>query len=248
MNGIRRKCSCLSSILLIVLLPAFTASGVAAVDCSRSAGGSVENILQSNFTVFTIGGHVGEQDLLNIDALIAAGKKFNHISGWWNETVNNPLDIYYNESYRNMAKAAINFSRGLPINGIVNPDTATIEADRIWGVTLGDEEPSWLRFSTISSSISPDILKYNDTYLAETGYVMKPLAQCNNTEHRVFVEWMNERANWVYSYMYDYVRRLVPHAVIIQYLLMSPTWGISEDIGTAYEVNGDYFAADCYYA
>ncbi len=147
-----------------------------------------------------------------------------------------------------MAKVNINFSRGLSIDGLSVPDITTFDAEMIWGITLGDEEPAWRRYANIGNELSPDVKKYNETYYLETGYEMKPFDETNRTEFWVFLEWLNEKSVWAYNYMYDYVKKLVPHAVVFQYMIMPPAWGFGEDYGAAYELKGEGFAMDCYYA
>jgi hypothetical protein len=244
--------SVLVSIGLIVLfttLPLITLPSVIATGGRHAGLNSIEVLMDSNFTIITLNGHGGWGDLEAIRLINEAGKKFMHIEGWWNSTINNPLDIYYNDTFRHIAMGHINFSRGLPIgNQGSPPDVALIDADYIWGITLGDEEPAWRRYCDVSSSLSPEIAKYNDTYKTETGYFLKPTSEMNRTEYWVFSEWINEKSVWVYNFMYDYVKRLVPHAVIFQYMIMPPVWGFIDDWGAAYELKADGHAMDCYYA
>lgn len=211
----------------------------------------VDVILNSNFTIWTFGGHAAESDVQNIHELAGAGLKVVHIEGWWSEFVSNPLDFYYNETIRSWAKESINYSlygilpsyEGGPLQ-VASP----INPDDIWGITLGDEEPAWTRYSDFHESVSPSIAKYNETYQTETGYYMRPLYEMNGTERFAFIEWLRDKSNWVYDYMYDYVKSQVPHAVVFQFMIMPPAWGLPEETCAAYEIKADGHAMDCYYA
>ena len=176
-----------------VVLPSVIATG------GRHAGlNAIDILLNSNFTIITLNGHGGWGDLEAIHSINEAGKKFMHIEGWWNATINNPLDIYYNETFRKIAMGHINFSRGLPIgNKESPPDIALIDAEYIWGITLGDEEPAWRRYCEVSSSLSPEIVKYNETYRTEKGYFIKKRYEMNRYEYWVLSEWVNEKRVWV---------------------------------------------------
>ncbi len=174
--------------------------------------------------------------------LAEAGIKIVHTESWWNDTVNNPLDIYYNETFRTYAKGVLNFSLGL------TGETAVIDTDDLWAVTLGDEEPAWIHYVDIFSSLSPEIAKYSDIYYAETGYQLKPIYDTNLTECGVFVEWLNEKSVWVYNYMHDYVKSLMPHVLVFQPVMMHPVWGLPYELCAPYELKADGYGTGCYYA
>lgn len=197
------------------------------------------------------GGHAGESDARLIHELAQAGIKIIHGEGWWNNNVSNPLDIYYNETIRTFAKEAINESLyGILPSYAGGPEQFAypIAKDDIWAICLGDEEPAWLRQSEIYGSVSPQIGQYNATYNDETGFYMKPIYGMNDSERYTFIEWLNEKTIWVYNYMYDYVKSQVPHALIMQYVMMPPIWGLSDELCSAYELKAEIHAMDCYYA
>ncbi|TFF68168.1 hypothetical protein EU520_00750 [Candidatus Thorarchaeota archaeon] len=211
----------------------------------------VDRILDSNFSLWTFAGHAGEDDVENIHTLAQEGIKVMHIEGWWSENVSNPLDVFYNETIRTWARESINFSLYgvLPSYAGGPSQVATpIDSDDLWGITLGDEEPAWSRFSSVYESVSPDLAKYNLTYHSETGYFMKPMYEMNLTEESVFTDWLCEKSNWVYNYMHDYVKTLVPDAKVFQYMIMEPAWGLAGETCAAYELKADGHAMDCYYA
>lgn len=239
-------------VLFILLFTQFSPKINVSATGGRHGGLSdVDVILNSNFTIWTFGGHAGEGDVQNIHALAQAGIKFMHIEGWWSEFVSNPLEVYYNETIRTWAKESINFSLYgiLPsYEGGPQQVASPIDPNDIWGITLGDEEPGWIGYSDFHETVSPKIAKYNETYHSETGYYLKPLYDMNNTERFVFTEWLCIKSNWVYNYMHDYVKSQVPHAMVFQYTMMVPVWGKSEEICAAYELKANGHAMDCYYA
>jgi len=228
----------------IVCIPSVTATG--------SVLGGVKPydlILNCNSTILIYSGHAGPEDVELIHALAEAGKKIMHIQHWWSDLINNPLLIFYNETYKTWALESLNFSLyGTPPSYEPDAWAASINPNDLWGVTIGDEEPAWLRYVTLSHELSPDIARYSDEYYTETGYEMKPTDHMNLTEYHIFEEWMNEKTVWVYSFLYDHVRIQVPHAVIFQYMIMPPVWGINAHWGAPYEIKADGISMDCFYA
>ncbi|TFG12667.1 hypothetical protein EU537_08880 [Candidatus Thorarchaeota archaeon] len=245
------RCPVLLFVFILLHAQVSPITEVYAVGGRHGGLSDVEAILNSNFSIWTLSGHVGEDAANDIHAVAQAGIKFMHIEGWWSEHVNNPLDIFYNETFRIWAKEAINFSLYgiLPsYEGGPSQIASPINPNDIWGITLGDEEPAWMRYVSIWDSLSPDIAKYNDTYFSETGHHLQPLGEMNRSEFWVCLQWLNEKSVWVYNYMHDYVRSLVPHALVFQYMTMPPAWGTQEETCAAYELKGEGFAMDCYYA
>ena len=205
-------------------------------------GGSMEAMLNSNFTIWGYNGHASDEEVEMMSILADEGIKIIHKESWWDATVNNPLDIYYNETFRTYAKYNIDYSRGIQGPG------ALIDMNDIWAVEMGDEEPGWLRFCDPHSIPLPDAFaKYEDEYYSETGFQLKSLSDMNKTENYVFIEWLNEKCTWVYNYLHDYIKSLAPHVLVFQYMIMYPVLGITEEFGSPYELKADGFAIDCFY-
>ncbi|MHA2063454.1 MAG: hypothetical protein ACXABY_03635 [Candidatus Thorarchaeota archaeon] len=218
----------LALLLLVMLL--YCPSNASAIETRHGGGfGPVDIIQSSNITYWTFNGHGGPLDNLDMQTLYEAGVKTILIIHWWVENISNTIDIYYNSTVQSYLDAAIDFN------------LAAFDPDYVWGVTLGDEQ-------YISSQLTPEIVNYNDTYYAETGYWMKPPDKRNTSEFFAYNEWLNEKSVWAYNHIASYVRAWAPNAKIIQYVLMPPNWGLGDKTCATYELDGDVFAVDCYYA
>ncbi len=240
---------CVVIILLISCPAIISIPNVQAVGSSLGGIKPLDVILNSNSTILTFNGHAGVEEAEMIHTLAEAGKKILHIQHWWSDLINNPLLIFYNETYQVWAREALNFSLyGTPTSYDPDSSAASINPNDIWGVVLGDEEPSWVRYSNVSSELSADIALYSNEYETETGYDLKPTDEMNLTEYYVFQEWVSEKTVWVYNYLYDHVRKQIPHAQIFQYMMMPPVWGIAREFCPAYELKADGISMDCYYA
>ena len=223
-----------SLILLLLVVSIYNAGSVSAIETRHGGGfGPVDIILNSNVTYWTFNGHGGSQDNSDMQMLYEAGVRTILIVHWWGEwwgvDITNPLDIYYNSTVQSYLCDAIDFNLDA-----FNPDY-------VWGVTLSDEQ-------YISAHLTPEIEKYNDTYHAETGYWMKPYDDRNITESFAYNEWLNEKSVWSYNYISSYIRSWAPNVKIIQYMIMPPAWGTGDKTCATYELDGDVFAIDCYYA
>lgn len=235
----------------IILTPLYCVSEVTAVGGRHAGLPTVEIMLNSNFTIWMASGHLGDEDVQNMHDAAEAGIKIMHTMGWWSPWIDNPLDIYYNDTFKTFAREAINFSLYgiLPsYEGGPSKIATPVDPNDIWAITLGDEEPAWVRYSTVFDTVSPSIAKYNSTYHSETGYYMKSIYSMNMTEYWSFTEWLNEKTVWVYNYMHDYVKSQVPHALVFQYMMMPPIWGLPDHLVAPYELKADGYAMDCYYA
>lgn len=236
---------------VLILTPLYNITEVTAIGGRHGGLSNVDAILNSNFTIWTFGGHASAENVQNIHALAEVGIKVMHIEGWWSDIVSNPIDIYYNDTFKVFAKESINSSLYgiLPsYEGGPAQFAHPIDPNDIWAITLGDEEPAWLRYSDVYTTISPEIAKYNDTYYSETGHSLKPIYEMNTTESWTFIEWLNEKTVWVYNYMHDYVKSQVPHALVFQYMMMPPIWGKADSLCAPYELKADGHAMDCFYA
>ncbi|MHA1959029.1 MAG: hypothetical protein ACW99U_02280 [Candidatus Thorarchaeota archaeon] len=238
-------------IIVVITIPFSSIPSVLAIESRHAGLSSVEDILNSNTTIWTFNGHAAPSDVDMIHTLAEAGIKIMHIESWWGDPINNPLDIFYNETFRRYSKEALNFTLyGTPVSyeGLDAPSAAAIDPNDLWGVTLGDEEPAWIHYVDIYSTLSPEIAKYNETYFFETGFYLKPALDMNRTENQVFVEWLNEKTVWVYNFLADHVREQAPNALVFQYTIMHPVWGLADELIAPYELEADGFAMDCFYS
>ncbi|MFW9854464.1 MAG: hypothetical protein ACFFFG_05360 [Candidatus Thorarchaeota archaeon] len=236
--------------VIILTLLAHSSSEGTAIESRHAGLISVDAVLNTNTSIWTFNGHAAETDVEIIHNLAKEGIKIMHIQNWWNEIINNPLDIYYNETFQDYAKEELDFDlHGIPVSYLPNaPSAVAIDPNDLWGITLGDEEPAWINYVDISSAESPEITKYNGTYFDETGYYMKPISMMNRTEENIYIEWLNAKSTWVYSFLYDYVKTQAPNARVFQYTMMHPVWGLGYELAAPYEIKADGFAMDCYYA
>ena len=217
-------------ILLLLVVSISSASNVRAIE-TRHGGpfNPVDVIINCNITYWTFNGHGSHQDGLDMQTLYEAGVKTILIVHWWQENVSNPMDIYYNSTIQSY------------LRDYIESNLDVFDPDYVWGITLSDEQ-------YIGAHLSPDIVKYNDTYHAETGYWMKPYDERNTTESFAYNEWLNEKSVWAYNFVASHLRSWAPSAKIIQYVLMPPAWGLGDKTCATYELDGDVFAVDCYYA
>ena len=161
----------------------------------------------------------------------------------------NALDIFYNVTFREQVDKIINFDIIGEWPDFYPPDRVWrgLDPEKLWAVTLGDEEPACYRESDFYSSLSADISRYSENYYAETGFQLKPLDVANETEAMVFWEWFMEKNVWAYSHFYNYIKSKWPHLLVFQYTFMAPVWGIPELVPT-YDLKADAYIMDCYYA
>ncbi|MCF2136848.1 MAG: hypothetical protein K9W43_06340 [Candidatus Thorarchaeota archaeon] len=246
------RCICGASIVLVLLQMAIVPCTVA-IDTMHGGLFGLDDLIIGNFTIWYSAGQLSPFDLEYIDRVASAGAKVIHMTGFWCNNITNPLDIIYNTTIRHWAEEAVDFGLNLgPVPSYEDPNAPPPErymnTSSIWAVGVGDEEPAWLRFSDIYSKVSDDIAKYDNIYFADTGFHLKPLYEANNSERWTEVEWLNNKSVWVYNYFYDYIKSKIPHALVTQFILMPPTWGIVDDLCAAYEVNADINLLDCYYA
>ncbi|MHA1769413.1 MAG: hypothetical protein ACTSV3_06125 [Candidatus Thorarchaeota archaeon] len=226
---------------------------VRAIDTIHGGLIGLDELITGNFTIWVSGGQLNPDDLDYIDQMAAAGVRVNHATGWWSDYVSNPLDIIYNDTVRQWMEESIMWGLNLGPPPSYD-DTGTpppeklVNTSSLWAVTLGDEEPAWIRHVDIYSEVAPEIAKYDDLYYQDTGMHLRPLYETNQTECRTQIEWLSNKTVWVYNYAYDYVKSLVPHALITQFLMMPPTWGLTGDLCPVYEVKSDLLTMDCYYA
>ena len=222
---------------LIIFLQLYSVIDARAIETRHGGGFSpVDSIIGSNITYWTFNGHGSPGDALHAQILAEAGVRVMQIIHWWGPNITNPIDIYYNSTIQSYVRDEIDFNMY-----VFNPD-------HFWGIILGDEEPGWRRYIDLWETLSPEIAKYNDTYFLETGYWLKPYTQQNLSEGFAFNEWFNEKSVWSYNFIHDYVKSKAPNVKIIQYMIMPPIWGIGPETCAAYELKGDVFAMDCFYA
>ena len=172
--------------------------------------------------------------------------------GWWGEpgmVHHNPLDIFYNESFRDQVYQIIDYNfHGVPPDFYHGAhewsglDPELIEMISMVG--LSGEEPltsySWTDFY----GPSEDLARYGDVYYEETGFQLKGFNDMNETEQLVFSEWNNEKNVWVFNDLYDYVKLNWPHLQVYQNMFLDT----SAVKCAVYELKADAFMIDVYLA
>ena len=185
-----------------------------------------------------MGPHVSEEEAESIHELANQGVKINYRLWWWEEpgiTHHNALDIFYNETFRQQVEGVIDYNFDL-----LNPE-------KLWAVTLSDEEPGWsyhdwYDMGTLPYVITPDVAIYGDVYNAETGLQLKTYNDMNDTEQVIFWEWINEKTVWVFNHLYDYVKSKWPHLQVFQFMAMAPfAYGSPGAACEPYELKADGF-------
>ncbi len=147
------------------------------------------------------------------------------------------LDIYYDEScLRRLERLIDTVFEVDPGQGPgVNPE-------RVWSMTLGGEEPYW---PAGYPGENPIFFRFNETYHTEVGFWFKPFDDMNATERMVLVEWTNEKGNWVFNHMYDYVKAKWPHIVVFQSFFPPHPMNFGAVI---FELKADALSIDAYLA
>ncbi|MFX1312595.1 MAG: hypothetical protein ACFFHD_08295 [Promethearchaeota archaeon] len=150
------------------------------------------------------------------------------------------LDFFYNITVRLEHEDVIDYH--------FDVFTPTFPAEKLWAISLGDEEYGFYGLDEMYQNVPEHIGKYNNTYEIETGYYLKPINNMNQTENLVFIEWMNEKSVWMFNYLYDHIKARLPNLVIFQTIFMPPAWGLRDEFTAAYEIKTDAWFVDCYYA
>ena len=246
-------------LLLTLLLPFFLGLAPIAKAIDTSYGGPPPDMedteLLNSISLWGSGGpRMGCSDVEKLNQLADSGVKIVYSLIWWGEPGTegrNALDVYYNETFRHQVEQIIDYNfDGIPPDFYpknVDLSWDGIDPNKIWAVTLGDEEPGCYGESQFYDSLSEDIARYSDVYYDETGFQLKPLFDMNRTEETVFWEWFIEKNVWTYNHLYDYIKAKWPHLLVYQYTFMDPVWGVPE-IAPPYELKADGYVMDCYYA
>ncbi len=230
------------------------------VEIMQSVPPPVEVAEASSTKIWGLGGGViVEEDLRSLSRLADRGYKIIRTILWWDYIPGyNLLDVYYNENIRHLVDILMDFHiQGYAHDGGYYGDLPGMDqlkenwaADphKLWAVALDNEGPGGFRNSEFYGTLSEDVARYSEIYRKETGYTLKPRDRMTAEEDWVLREWLNEKTVWMYNYMYDYIKIRWPHLQIFQGNIMAPTWGFSYDRGAVYELKGDGFGSDCYYA
>ena len=185
-----------------------------------------------------MGPHMTEEEAEWLHQLADQGIKINYRLYWWEEpgiAYHNALDIFYNESFRADVEQVIDYNFDM------------LDPEKVWAVTLSDEEPSWSFHDWWGTGsfpwvINKDVAKYSDIYSAETGFQLKSFNDMNGTEGVVFIEWVNEKTVWVFNHLYDYVKSKWPHLLVFQFMFMAPF--LPYELCAPYELKADGYFVD----
>ncbi|MFW9930551.1 MAG: hypothetical protein ACFFD1_14270, partial [Candidatus Thorarchaeota archaeon] len=112
-----------------------------------------------------------------------------------------PLDLYYNESYRNEKITA----------GIqVITDVPWI--NKVSEIILGDEAPATLyKWNNIPYSYSANDLLYNETFFNETGFYFRYDYSSNKTQQWIFDNWLSNRTMTAMNDVYYAFKQVFPN-------------------------------------
>ncbi len=181
-------------------------------------------------------GTVLRQDVRALHQFAERGVKIGVGVGIWDafpsESV---LDIYYNESCLRRLERLID-----AVFEVEPGDGPGVNPERVWSMTVGSEEPHW---PAGYPGENPVFFRFNETYHTETGFWFKPFDDMNATERMVLVEWTNEKGNWVFNYMYDYVKAKWPHIVVFQSFFPPQPMNFGAVI---FELKADALSIDAY--
>ncbi len=139
---------------LALLLGLTLQQPVSAIDTMHGGFYYEPQLITGNFTIWVANGHAAPEDLEYADLAAAAGIKVYWVTHWWDAVLNNPLDILYNNTYKEWFEQAIKFELNLgPAPVYQDPEQSPPERlmniGSVSGVALGDEEPAWFRYADI---------------------------------------------------------------------------------------------------
>jgi hypothetical protein len=192
-----------------------------------------------------------EEEVELIHEMADNGVRINLRVLFWgrSETINyTSLNMYYNDTFRNVIDQTIEFC----LTGVTPPsfhhniDWCGLDSSKIWAITLGDEEPGFVRELDFSG-LPEQFQRYSEEYFEETGFELKPTFEMNQTEDYVFWEWFMEKNAWAYSHMYDFIKSKWPEIQVFQFTNLEPVWYISEYV-PSYQTKADGYFQDVYYA
>jgi len=210
-------------------------------------GGSFEQdmwtrVLGTNTTMFESGADFFHNpwEAEDIHQMADQGIKINFRIFWWwgfyngeiawNTTV---VDFYYNSTLMELLEQD------------VNRTLSYLDMDKIWAVTLSEEEPWYaLRYFWEPATLR----RYNETYHSETGFWLKDKYAVNKTEELVLNDWLSEKIVSVFNDLYGYVKGEWPHLLVFQFIGPTPgappVWTGGIDVS---DLKADAYKSDLYY-
>jgi len=210
-------------------------------------GGSFEQdmwtrVLGTNTTMFESGADFFHNpwEAEDIHQMADQGIKINFRIFWWwgfyngeiawNTTV---VDFYYNSTLMELLEQD------------VNRTLSYLDMDKIWAVTLSEEEPWYaLRYFWEPATLR----RYNETYHSETGFWLKDKYAVNKTEELVLNDWLSEKIVSVFNDLYGYVKGEWPHLLVFQFIGPTPgappVWTGGIDVS---DLKADVYKSDLYY-
>lgn len=247
-------------LMLLFLLTSFLGSVSVAKAIDTGYGGpapSLENtdLINSISLWYSGGPRMSSHDVMKLNQLADSGVRIVYGIMLWGEPGtegHNALDVYYNETFRRQVEQIVDYNfNGIPPDFYpknVDLSWDGIDPNKIWAVSIGEEEPGGYEESEFYDTLSEDIARYSDVYYDETGFQLKPLLEMNKTEEIVFWEWFTEKNVWTYNHLYDYIKSKWPHLLVYQFAFMEPIWGLAHEVVPPYELKADGYVIDCYYA
>ncbi len=222
------------ALLMLLFLGALLISISQAQAVQTFYGGALDNnatwrrLLFLNTTIFVSSGdfqhYPWEGD--NLMGLADEGVLINFRIDWWARFANGErawntsvVDFYYNESRLGLLEDEIDW--GL----------SYLDLDKVWAITLSEEGPgaSYWHFRKLDQ-----LRKYNATYHDETEFWLKNRSSMNKTENMILDQWLNQKNNWFFNHLYDYIKAKNPDIQVFQFIFLYPgpvpVWGGGGDL------------------
>jgi len=173
------------------------------------------------------------------------GIKTNYRFGLWHKFQNGEIawntsvvDLYYNASLMELMEGEIDWQFSY-----LNPD-------KIWAVTLSEEEPMHAYYHFWSQETFE---KYNNSYHSETGFWLRWKSGSaffeTGPEQIVLDDWLSEKFVWVFNHLHDFIKSKWPHLLVFQFVHApwpgaTPVWVGGIDVS---DLKADAYMSDLYY-
>ncbi|MDH5689343.1 MAG: PKD domain-containing protein, partial [Candidatus Bathyarchaeota archaeon] len=227
-------------IVTLFLLPVHNASGITMFYGGFfGSHGEWTKLIDTNAVIFWSQGDFQHRpwEVEDIHQLADHGVKINYRVYWWHAFHNGEIawntsvvDFYYNATLMKLLEEHIDWQ------------LSQLNTDKIWAVTLSEEEPAGAFFHFSGGKLQ----KYNDTYHSETGFWLR---EEDLYGEPVLSQWLSEKFVSVYNHLYDYIKSKWPHLLVFQFVHTpwpgaTPVWVGGLDVS---DLKGDAYMSDLYY-
>ncbi|MHA1653474.1 MAG: hypothetical protein ACTSYX_06425 [Candidatus Thorarchaeota archaeon] len=199
--------------------------------------GYADVILDSNTMMFHTWGAWTQDEADTLHYLADHGIRINMI---FQPEVVEPnslvLDYYYNTTLLQLLDDSIDTMFELVDENDLGPG---INPDKVYSITIGDEEPEGLYPYGLQYAPDERVASYNSTFHSETGFWLKGLHDMNRTERIVWEEWLGSKITWLLNHIYDRCKGNWPNIRVFQFLF-------SYRYAFPYELKADGFVIDWY--